>query len=142
MPEVREGVGEGAEPAKSATEIPTVDGGTGGQVDRESGGSGHGREFGNSAEATMTIGTRSVLYGAHCAVLHPWFLAVAWSKLYGFPWDPRLWASFCLHDIGYISKPNMDGYEGETHVVLGIKIMSLLSRESLAAFTAAHARCC
>src|SRR4029077_7860431 len=69
MPEVREGVGEGAEPAKSAAEIPTVDGGTGGQVDRESGSSGHGREFGNSAEATMTIGTRSVLYGAHCAVL-------------------------------------------------------------------------
>ena len=113
MPEVREGVGEGAEPAESAAEIPTVDGGTGGQVDRESGSSGRSREFGNSAEATMTIGTRSVLYGAHCAVLHPWFLAVAWSKLYGFPWDVRLWASFCLHDIGYISKPNMDGYEGD-----------------------------
>jgi hypothetical protein len=44
MPEVREGVGEGAEPA---AEIPTVDGGTGGQVDRESGSSVHGREFGN-----------------------------------------------------------------------------------------------
>jgi len=75
----------------------------------------------------MTIGTRSVLYGAHCAVLHPWFLAVAWSKLYGFPWDVRLWASFCLHDIGYISKPNMDGYEGETHVELGAKIMACFS---------------
>jgi hypothetical protein len=104
MPEVREGVGERAEPAESAAEIPTVDGGTGGQVDRESSSSGRGREFGNSAEAMMTIGTRSVLYGAHCAVLHPWFLAVAWSKLYGFPWDVRLWASFWLHDIGYISK--------------------------------------
>ena len=32
MSEVREGVGEGAEPAKSAAEIPTVDGGTGGQL--------------------------------------------------------------------------------------------------------------
>src|ERR1035438_9070548 len=42
MPEVREGVGEGAEPAESAAEIPTVDGGTGGQVDRESGSSVHG----------------------------------------------------------------------------------------------------
>ena len=82
----------------------------------------------------MTIGTRSVLYGAHCAVLHPWFLAVAWSKLYGFPWDVRLWASFCLHDIGYISKPNMDGCEGETHVELGAKIMGLLFGESWAAF--------
>jgi hypothetical protein len=63
MPEVREGVGEGAEPAESAAEIPTVDGGTGGQADCESGSSVHGREFGNIAEATMTIGTRSVLYG-------------------------------------------------------------------------------
>jgi len=42
MPEVREGVGEGAEPAESAAEIPTVDGGTVGQVDRESGSSVHG----------------------------------------------------------------------------------------------------
>jgi len=88
----------------------------------------------------MTIGTRSVLYGAHCAVLHPWFLAVAWCKLYGFPWDPRLWASFWLHDIGYISKPNMDGSEGETHVELGARIMGLLFGESWAAFTAAHSR--
>ena len=78
--------------------------------------------------------------GAHCAVLHPWFLAVAWSKLYGFPWDVRLWASFCLHDIGYISKPNMDGSEGETHVELGARIMGLLFGESWAAFTAAHSR--
>jgi len=88
----------------------------------------------------MTVGTRSVLYGAHCAVLHPWFLAVAWSKLYGFPWDVRLWASFWLHDIGYISKPNMDGSEGETHVELGARIMGLLFGESWAAFTAAHSR--
>src|ERR1700675_4488470 len=51
MPEVREGVGERAEPAESAAEIPTVDSGTGGQVDCESGSSVHGREFGNSAEA-------------------------------------------------------------------------------------------
>ncbi len=79
-------------------------------------------------------------HGAHCAVLHPWFLAVAWYKLYGFPWDVRLWASFCLHDIGYISKPNMDGCEGETHVELGARIMGLLFGESWAAFTAAHSR--
>ena len=49
----------------------------------------------------MNIGTKSVLYGAHCAIIHPWFLAVAWWKLYSFPWDVRLWASFWLHDIGY-----------------------------------------
>jgi hypothetical protein len=48
MPEVREGMGEGAESAESAAEIPAIDGGTGGQVDRESGSSIRGREFGNS----------------------------------------------------------------------------------------------
>lgn len=35
----------------------------------------------------MKIGTKSVLYGAHCFIIHPWFVALAWWKLYGFPWD-------------------------------------------------------
>ena len=88
----------------------------------------------------MNIGTKSVLYGAHCAILHPWFLAVAWWRLYGFPWDVRLWASFCLHDVGYFSKRDMDGSDGETHVELGARIMALLFGESWGAFTAAHSR--
>jgi len=88
----------------------------------------------------MNIGTRSVLYGAHCAVIHPWFLAAAWWKLYGFPWDVRLWAAFWLHDIGYLSKRDMDGSEGETHVELGARVMSLLFGKSWGAFTASHSR--
>jgi len=88
----------------------------------------------------MTIGTRSILYGAHCAVLHPWFLALAWWKLYGFPWDVRLWTAFWVHDIGYFSKNDMDGASGETHVELGARIMGLLFGESWAAFTAAHSQ--
>lgn len=74
----------------------------------------------------MTIGTKSVLFGAHCFFLHPWFVAWAWWKLYGFPWDPRLWVAFFVHDLGYIGKPNMDGVEGETHVELGARIMGFL----------------
>lgn len=71
----------------------------------------------------MTIGTKSVLYGAHCFVLHPWFVAWAWWRLYGFPWDPRLWVAFFVHDLGYIGKPNMDGPEGETHPLWGAQLM-------------------
>lgn len=74
----------------------------------------------------MTIGTKSVLYGAHCFFLHPWFVALAWWRLYGFPWDPRLWAAFCVHDLGYIGKPNMDGPEGETHPLFGARLMTRL----------------
>lgn len=73
----------------------------------------------------MRIGTRSVLYGAHCFFIHPWFVAEAWRRLYGFPFDPRLWVAFFVHDIGYLGKPNMDGPEGETHVELGARIMSI-----------------
>ena len=74
----------------------------------------------------MTIGTKSVLYGAHCFLLHPWFVAAAWWRLYGFPWDPRLWVAFFVHDLGYAGKPNMDGPEGETHPILGARIMAAL----------------
>ena len=74
----------------------------------------------------MKVGTKSILFGAHCFFLHPWFVAAAWWKLYGFPWDPRLWVAFLVHDLGYIGKPNMDGAEGETHVELGARILNSL----------------
>jgi hypothetical protein len=74
----------------------------------------------------MKVGTKSVLYGVHAFWLHPFFVAWAWWKLYGFPWDPRLWFAFLLHDIGYIGKPNMDGEEGEMHPVIGARIMAVL----------------
>ncbi|MFV0419307.1 MAG: HD domain-containing protein [Dysgonomonas sp.] len=73
----------------------------------------------------MRIGTKSVLFGAHCFLIHPIFLFIAWCRLYGFPFDPRLWIAFLVHDLGYIGKPNMDGKEGEKHVELGAKIMSV-----------------
>lgn len=74
----------------------------------------------------MTIGTRSLLYGVHAFWLHPLFVAFGWWKLYGFPWDPRLWAAFVVHDLGYWGAPNMDGPEGERHPELGARVMSLL----------------
>lgn len=74
----------------------------------------------------MKIGTKSVLFGAHAFYLHPWFVAFAWWRLFGFPWDPRLWVAFFVHDLGYIGKPNMDGEQGDWHPVLGARIMSAL----------------
>jgi len=77
----------------------------------------------------MHLGTKSVLYGAHQFAIHPWFVAAAWTKLYGFPKDPRLWIAFFVHDLGYIGKPNMDGPEGEQHPYLGAKIMKVFGQE-------------
>ncbi len=74
----------------------------------------------------MKIGTKSILFGAHQFMIHPWFVAAAWWKLYGFPWDPRLWVAFFVHDFGYWGSPNMDGPEGEEHVRLGATVMGSL----------------
>lgn len=73
----------------------------------------------------MKVGTKSVLFGAHQFLIHPWFVAAAWWRLYGFPWDPRLWVAFFVHDLGYFFYhcPNMDGAEGERHVEWGATFM-------------------
>ncbi len=88
----------------------------------------------------MSIGTKSVLFGVHQFAIHPWFVALAWWKLYGFPLDPRLWVAFFVHDLGYIGKPNMDGPEGETHPRLGAGIMGALFGQSWYEFTLLHSR--
>lgn len=72
----------------------------------------------------MKVGTKSVLYGAHCFFIHPLWVLLAWCKLYGFPTDIRLWIAFFIHDLGYIGKPNMDGLEGESHVIWAARMMS------------------
>lgn len=74
----------------------------------------------------MKIGTKSVFYGGHQFLIHPWFVAWAWWRLFGFPFDLRLWVAFFVHDLGYCGKQNMDGPEGETHVELGANIMHWL----------------
>lgn len=74
----------------------------------------------------MKVGTKSILFGVHCFFIHPFFVAAAWIKLYGFPWNPAIWVAFFVHDLGYWGKPNMDGEEGEKHVILGAKIMHFL----------------
>jgi hypothetical protein len=88
----------------------------------------------------MRIGTKSVLIGAHCFFLHPWFVACAWTRLYGFPFDPRLWIAFFVHDLGYIGKPNMDGPEGELHPYFGARIMGFLFGRRWHDFTLYHSR--
>ena len=74
----------------------------------------------------MKRGTKSLIAGAHSLLVHPVAVAWAWRRLWGFPWDPRIWAACFLHDIGYIGRDEMDGPSGEEHVVLGARIMGWL----------------
>ena len=63
----------------------------------------------------MKTGTKSVLFGVHQFVLHPYFVVKAWRIIY-HRW-PRLceWCAIITHDLGYWGCPNMDGDEGEQH---------------------------
>jgi hypothetical protein len=88
----------------------------------------------------MKLGTKSVLFGAHCFVIHPWFVALSWWKLYGFPLDPRLWIAFFVHDLGYLGKPDMDGAEGEEHPYWGACVMGALFGREWFHFTLLHSR--
>ena len=71
----------------------------------------------------MKVGTKSLLLGAHQFILHPIALFIAWWRLFGFPWDPRLWVAFVVHDWGYWGKSSMDGEDGKLHPELGGWIM-------------------
>lgn len=88
----------------------------------------------------MRVGTKSVLFGAHCMLIHPVVLFVAYWKLYGFPRDLRLWLSFLIHDLGYFGCVNMDGEGGEKHVELGGQIVDFLTGKEWGDFTRRHSR--
>jgi len=74
----------------------------------------------------MKIGTKSLLFGVHLWFWHPIVVAFAWWKLYSFPWDPRLWVAFIVHDWGYWGCPEMDGPKGDLHPYRGAKIIHFL----------------
>ena len=74
----------------------------------------------------IPVGTRSLLLGVHCWFVHPFTVALAWKRLYGFPWDHRLWLAFFVHDWGYWGHRQMDSEEAEKHVELGARIMHRL----------------
>ena len=93
----------------------------------------------------MRVGTKSVLFGAHAFWLHPWLVALAWTRLYGFPWDPRLWVAFFVHDLGYWGKPNMDGRPGESHPFWAARLMGRLFdqvKKDTCHFSWPICRCC
>lgn len=88
----------------------------------------------------MKLGTRSCLFGAHQLIIHPIFVALAWIRLYGFPWDVRIWTAFVLHDVGYFGCSDMDGESGKWHPLRGARMMGALFGQKWADFTALHSR--
>jgi hypothetical protein len=71
----------------------------------------------------MKIGTKSLLFGVHQFLWHPFTVLLAWQKLYG---RPTLKELFCIliHDIGYLHCPDMDGDSGTMHPLRAAEIVN------------------
>lgn len=69
----------------------------------------------------IPIGTKSLLYGAHQFLFHPFTVFLAWHELYGWPsWKECI--CIFIHDWGYWGCPNMEGEYGKDHPYLGAEI--------------------
>ncbi len=75
----------------------------------------------------MKIGTKSLLFGCHQVIWHPFTVALAYRKL--FKRWPDLYGSIAIfvHDWGYWGKSDIDGEDGKTHPMLGAIITGKLT---------------
>lgn len=67
----------------------------------------------------MNVGTKSILFGVHQFLWHPWTVGRAWRLIHGRWPTFSQWLCIFVHDIGYWGCPNMDGPEGREHPVRG-----------------------
>lgn len=87
----------------------------------------------------MKIGTRSLLFGVHQVLWHPYTVLRAWIHLYGCPSWREL---FCIviHDWGYWGRTDMDGPSGRHHPCLGMRIASRVLGPEWGMFVYRHSR--
>lgn len=74
----------------------------------------------------MKRGTKSLLFGVHQFLWHPFTVYLAWIWLYRKLPTFKETVCILIHDWGYWGCPNMDGEEGERHPELGAKIAHFL----------------
>jgi hypothetical protein len=73
----------------------------------------------------LKLGTKSLIFGAHCFFVHPVFVYLGWYKLYGRPnWKESI--CILIHDWGYWGSDNIDGQQGQKHPELGARIANFL----------------
>lgn len=72
----------------------------------------------------MKIGTRAILFGVHCFLIHPIVVAIGWRRVHGrWPKDRAEWLAIIFHDFGYLGMPNMDGPEGRRHPLVSASMV-------------------
>jgi len=76
----------------------------------------------------MKTGTKSLLFGVHQFLWHPYVVGKAWKMLYG-KWPDRYeWVAIITHDLGYWGLPNVDGPEGIRHPERSMKLAQFAAK--------------
>lgn len=81
----------------------------------------------------MKVGTKTILFGVHQFLWHPFTVWRAWRWLYGT--NPNWWQCICilLHDVGYWGLPDLDGEAGKTHprggALLSLRVVEWIARK-------------
>lgn len=76
----------------------------------------------------MKIGTKSLLFGVHQFLWHPYTVGKAWRMLYGRWPDRYEWVAIITHDLGYWGLPNVDGPEGIRHPEQSMKLAQFAAK--------------
>jgi hypothetical protein len=79
----------------------------------------------------MKIGTKSLLFGAHQFLWHPFIVFLAWLDLYRRIPGWKIIVCIILHDIGYFGLSNMEGWEGKRHSEYSAAFVSGLFSEKI-----------
>lgn len=76
----------------------------------------------------MKVGTKTLLWGVHCAAWHPITIVLAWRRLFKrWPnWQEAV--AIFFHDWGYWGLSNIDGEEGKKHPHKGASLAASIVR--------------
>jgi hypothetical protein len=85
------------------------------------------------------MGRKSLLFGVHQVLWHPWTVYRAWVYLYGRPtWKEII--CIIVHDWGYWFCENMDDDNGQRHPITGANIVKKLFGEEYYYLVLCHSR--
>lgn len=74
----------------------------------------------------MNVGTKSLLFGVHQFLWHPWTVGRAYRHIYKRWPTFEEWLCILVHDWGYWGSENMDGEQGKKHPERGALIACTL----------------
>lgn len=87
---------------------------------------------------TLSLGTKTLLFGVHQVFIHPFMVTVSWIILYKSLPSWRELVCIFIHDWGYWGKADLKGRQGDMHPLLGARIAKTLFGPKFEMFILGH----